>query len=59
MADLLKNLIVTHEGFCLPRPDETGPRIERYTAYRDFQGRAVPLSVVRCVECGGTKITQP
>ncbi len=43
-----------HEPFCLPRPGEDTPRIEKYSAYRyNEQGYAVStIQVVRCTECG-------
>jgi len=52
---------IRHEEFCLPRPDELEPRIERYTAYRDnASGRSEPaLTVDRCLECGAAKYTLP
>ncbi len=42
-----------HEPFCLPRPGEDAPRIEKYSAYRyNEQGIAVStIHVVRCTEC--------
>ena len=46
---------IRHEEFCLPRPDETGPRIEGFVAYEDDAqtGRTRPAAVVtRCLECG-------
>lgn len=44
---------IAHEEFCLPRPDEDGPRIESYSATGDdVNGRPRTLNVTRCVECG-------
>ncbi len=48
----VKTVELHHELFCLPRPDQEEPRIERFTSYRDFGGRAVPVTVIRCIECG-------
>ena len=49
-------LPLAHELFCLPRPDEDGPRIESYTATGtvDSEGRERKWSVTRCLECGAT-----
>ncbi len=45
---------LTHEHFCLPRPEATEPRIEGFISYSDdASGRSVPTSqVTRCQECG-------
>jgi len=43
-----------HEKFCMPRPGETEPRIESFTAERtDPAGRVTSRpTVTRCCECG-------
>lgn len=47
--------IITHAGFCLPRPGEAAPLIETYRreGYSE-DGRHViaRLMVLRCQECG-------
>ena len=40
---------IKHAEFCLPRPENTEPRLERYT-HRHEDGTVT--SVERCVECG-------
>ncbi len=49
-----ENLPLAHELFCLPRPDEDGPRIESYTASGSLtpDGRERKWLVTRCQECG-------
>ena len=48
-----------HEDFCLPRPGETEPRTETYTATRsDSAGQVTSRPVVhRCVECGAQTVS--
>lgn len=49
---------VRHEDFCLPRPGESGPRVESYVHLGDDPktGRSTPThDVTRCIECGATK----
>lgn len=49
-----------HEEFCLPRPNEDAPRIERYTYMTDdpATGRSRPThDVYRCLECGAASYT--
>jgi hypothetical protein len=49
----------SHEQFCLPRPGETEPRIERYSDVRDKgNGVQVPVNITRCIECGHQKIEE-
>ncbi len=46
---------LAHADFCLPRPGEDAPRIERYTAPRYNQDGSRVVAVVaieRCLECG-------
>lgn len=48
-----------HERFCLPRPGETAPRIETYTAERTGSDGVTVLSrplVTRCIECGAETV---
>lgn len=44
---------ITHAPYCLPRPGESGPRIESFRAERTNDvGQVVARPrVVRCVEC--------
>lgn len=46
--------VVDHASFCMPRPGESGPRIEAYLAERtDERGHVTSRPrVVRCLECG-------
>lgn len=51
---------IRHEEFCLPRPNETRPRIEQYQYLDDDpkSGRSRPtFDVVRCIECGAAHYT--
>lgn len=50
-----------HEEFCLPRPGEQAPRIERFTATSDdpTTGKSIPThDVMRCLECGAANYKQ-
>ncbi len=46
--------LLDHEIWCLPRPGEAEPRVERYTANReDTDGHVVArILCTRCLECG-------
>ncbi len=43
-----------HAEFCLPRPGEDAPRMEKYGSPRySEQGQVVGVvTVLRCIECG-------
>ena len=50
MAEVKNRPQLVHEIFCLPRPDQTEPRIESYPFYAD--GGAITHIITRCIECG-------
>ncbi len=55
MATTVINPRLRHEEFCLPRPDETAPRIETFPYLQDnpATGRSTKThTVTRCLECG-------
>lgn len=50
---------ISHEHFCMPRPDATEPRIEGFWAARvDRNGvESGRIRVTRCLECGAARYT--
>ena len=48
---------IEHADYCLPRPGEDAPRIERYvipTYNAEGTARVGGITAERCVECGNT-----
>lgn len=52
-------LPLSHEKFCLPRPDAEAVRTESYRVPRpNKDGTSTPVTVTRCIECGAHRVDE-
>ena len=63
MATLIRTVEVndriSHERFCLPRPDAEAVRIEPFKSDRyNRDGTTTRVSVTRCIECGAENVDE-